>query len=95
MDPFSLDIAAAFSPAIPITFMACKEAQNASDETARNAPIGALIMSKVLAVHCFCIILLIKGWTKIFRYLYILRLKVSGVVRILMFILHFVYDWHF
>lgn len=39
MDPFPLDIAAAFSPAIPITFMACKEAQNASDETARNAPI--------------------------------------------------------
>lgn len=64
MDPFSLDIAAAFSPAIPITFMACKEAQNASDETARNSPIGALIMSKVLAVHCFCIILLIKEWTK-------------------------------
>ena len=32
---------------------------------------------------------------KFFRYLYIFRLKVSGVVRILMFILHFVYDWHF
>lgn len=25
---------------------------------------GALIMSKFLAVHCFCIILLIKEWTK-------------------------------